>query len=122
MKKLLFILIAFLSIIFVSCQKDSPASLVGKWKVKSGFEKENNVTTSSYVGQAADYVDFKSNGFVEEYIDGSLDEMPYTINGNTVTIDGENWTIQNLTKSSVTLNYLEISGTDRFEMILNLER
>lgn len=122
MKNLLFFTALLLSTAFFSCKKDSPATLQGKWKVKSAFEKENGTTVYSYVGQSVDYIDFKSNGFVEQYIDGDLDELPYTINGNIVIVDGDNWTIQNLTKSSVTLNYLEVSGTARYEMILNLER
>lgn len=122
MRNLLSTIILLLTVTVISCKKENTISLVGVWKVKTIVEKQNGVTTWTYNGVSADYVNFKTNGFAEVRIDGSSEDVPYTVVGNIVKIDGDDWNIQNLTKSSVTLAFVDTSGNSRYESIYNLER
>jgi hypothetical protein len=122
MKNLLSIFILLLAVIVISCQKESTVSLLGMWKVKTIAEKQNGLTIWSYNGVSADYINFKTNGTAEISVDSSFEVVPYTIVGNIAKIDGDDWNIQNLTKSTVTLAHSETIGTNSYASIYYLER
>ncbi len=121
MKKLLLFTMLLATIAISSCSKDSAKpTLVGKWKFVSMIYK-SGTTTDSYIGLPADYLDFKSNGVLESYVDGQTGTTQYTISGNTVTIDTEVYTLS-LAATTATLYFTELSNGVRYETTINLKK
>lgn len=112
-------IVAFSTILFLftfsSCKKEnlSTPTLVGKWKLSKYIYKVNSITVETYNGQSTDYVDFKTNNTYESSFDGEKETGTYSISGSTVKIDGDDYKIENLTTSSVTLSskYVELGTT-----------
>ena len=127
MKKLLLFAMLFATVTMTSCSKSAsststPATLtlVGKWKLV-GYISKAGTTTDTYVGKAADYVDFKSNGTVETFIDGETHNTPYTISGSNLILDGETYTI-GLAATTASLYYSALENGTRYETTINLKK
>ena len=116
-----------------ACHKDKPVqppapSLIGKWGVVNIHEKEIDngaiVYDDIYTGQAADYMEFKSDNTLSFSIDGIGLILNYKLlAGNKVEISGDTLTIQNLTASSATLYQKYNNGSNSFdETTYNLKR
>ena len=117
----------FATVTITSCSKSAsststPATLtlVGKWKLV-GYISKAGTTTDTYVGKAADYVDFKSNGTVETFIDGETNNTPYTISGSNLILDGETYTI-GLAATTASLYYSALENGTRYETTINLKK
>jgi len=124
MKNLSIVLILFFTSLFISCSKgdSTPATLKGNWSVNTVIEKENGRIIDTYNGISSDYLNFKTNGILAYNIDGEIDEVPYSINGNIVTIDSEDYTMTGLSSKTVTLTLSETFGGIRYETVANLKR
>lgn len=120
MKKLLFALV-LVTIGMSSCSKDAATTLVGKWKLVSIVMK-SSVYNNTISGTSADYVDFKTNKTVETYFQGDLSTTSYSINGNSLEIDGQNFTINTLTSSIAVLYSSEGTGSSKTETTINLKK
>lgn len=106
---------------FVSCEKDTvEPTLVGRWKVQKVDYKENGQLSSSYTGQPADFVEFKANGTLDSQVDGTAESLPYTINGNNVTIDGDQFKINELTTTKASLYNENVNLGIRYESYIYL--
>jgi hypothetical protein len=122
MKKLLLFTMLLASISISSCSKDSAKpTLVGKWKYVSTVLKFG-ATTESIIGLPGDYLDFKSNGILEFNVAGDTDTMPYTINGNKVTLDNTKEYTLTLTATTATLYFTELINGVRDEATINLKK
>lgn len=129
----LFAFAILLGILFSSsCKKDDsaapPPSLKGKWNVESVHWKsvENGSVTydENYTGQSTDHLDFRNDNKAEISLDGATDVVDYTLSSNSkVTIDGEEFTIQQLTEHHARL-YLKYTydNTTYDEVTMNLKR
>ena len=95
--------------------------MVGKWKYVSTVLKFG-ATTESIIGLPGDYLDFKSNGILEFNVDGDMGTMPYTINGNKVTLDNTEEYTLTLTATTATLYSTELINGVRDEATINLKK
>ena len=117
--------VAIASMAFItSCTKDKEDLIVGKWK----FEKANMTVTAddpeiqALIDQylvfeiqelneemKSTQVEFKADGtYVATDEEGSNDSGTWEIKGDFITFDGETWTINTLTKSTLILESSEI--------------
>ena len=117
----------FATVTMASCSKSAsststPATLtlVGKWKLVSYISKAGT-TTDTYVGKAADYVDFKSNGIAEAFVDGETTNTPYSIGGSNLILDGQTYTI-GLAANTASLYYSALENGTRYEETINLKK
>lgn len=119
-------------LIFAACKKnnDKPSSpsLVGKWSLVSEniIDVENGigVDTINYTGNAADYVDFRSDHYVYSSVASITDTSAYQIlNNNKVVIDIDTFDIQSLTATAASL-YSKVFDDDSTysKITLNLKR
>jgi hypothetical protein len=131
MKK--FILLSTLATLFaVACNKKDSApeapSLIHKWSlVNSHYLEMDNGTVmedDNYIGTPADYVEFKSDNKFYSLVGGQKDTVDYQLlPNNKVTIDGETYTIQELTMNSGKLYQKNSLSADTYdEVTINLKR
>lgn len=110
------------TVAMTSCSKSSSSpTLVGKWKVVSLVYKTSTFS-DTYTGLTGDYMDFKTNGYVESSLDGDLITYTYSINGSNVIIDGDNFAITTLTTSAATLYYTQGTGSSKIEATYSLKK
>ena len=122
MKKLLLFTMLLATIAISSCSKDSAKpTLVGKWKFVSTVSKYGT-TTENIMGLPGDYLDFKSNGILEFNVAGDTGTMPYSINGNKVTLDNAEEFTLTLSATTATLYSTELTNGVRYEQTINLKK
>jgi len=133
----LFITAIFIAYVFVSCSKskDTTAQLTVTQKIQNKWLVDNLVdhfhdptfdTTVISAGTASDYVDFRTDGKVYTFFDGSADTSTYAVVGDTsilITLIG-NYKIQALTDHTLKLYGREDdpSSSAYFEETINLKR
>ena len=126
-----------LTFIFASCKKNKNTAttlqkIQTKWSVESVIDHEHDPsslpidTTTTYLGVATDYVDFRNDGKVYSYFDGSADTSPYTLSGDTTIIINllGKFKIQSLTDHVLKLYDKEDnpSTSSYFEEYINLKK
>ena len=94
--------------------------MVGKWSLVNVVEKIGT-TTNNYTGKAADYVDFKSNGTIERFIDGEKRTDSYTINGSNLVLNSQTYIIT-LTTTTANLYCKEDVSGSKNETTVNLKK
>ena len=134
MKKLLTIVL-LISMGFIACKKESSTpkttqdKISGKWNLQSAVT--NNYYSGSshiitYTGTAADYADFRNDGKVYSFVDGSYDTSRYAIISDTkMWIDNDStvFDIQTLTNTDFKIYMKEIYGPgDYHESTTSLKR
>lgn len=73
----------------MSCKKDKATTLQkiqAKWSVESIIDHEHDPsfdTTITTQGVPADYIDFRNDGKVYSFLDGSRDTSAYALSGDT---------------------------------------
>src|SRR6188474_1187083 len=117
----------FATLFVTACDKSGPEplpapSLIGKWGVVTVHEKEIDngaiVYDDIYTGQAADYMEFKSDNTLSFSIDGIGLILNYKLlPGNKVEISGDTLTIQSLTANGATLYEKYDNGPNSFDEI-----
>jgi len=123
----------FGTLFLTACDKNGPEpppapSLIGKWRVVNILEKEVDngaiVYNDNYTGQAADYMEFKSDNTLSFSIDGFDLIINYKLlPNNKVEISGDTLTIQSLTANGATLYQKDDNGANSFEeTTYNLKR
>ena len=104
--KLLTSISFLLLVLFSSCKKDEDVTILGNWNGQSLVSKYyinnvlDNTETESMVGLT---VNFKSDGTVVSTENGTTETFNYTHSGNTLTLDGEVFTVQVLNETNLTL-------------------
>ena len=104
--KLLTSISLLLLVLFSSCKKDKEVTIQGNWNGQSMVSKYyvnnvlDNTETESLAGLS---VNFKSDGTVVSTENGTSETFSYTHSGNTLTLDGEVWTVQVLNETNLTL-------------------
>ena len=89
----LIILISSLTLCWCACKKDgnNPSSIMGKWSVVSdstfvGVGAGNHPV--NYAGQAGDYFDFRTDGYIYTKEGTAFDTLSYKfVSNNTLTIE-----------------------------------
>lgn len=115
------ILLALFSSLMVSCDKEKPLTeaIIGKWNVQTEqhiFYLQNIKkfeSTYFYVGDEIAY-EFTGGGSIILYVDGeSMGMLPYSINGNTITLGGGDAEMEwkNVSVDDKVLTWIE-TGTD----------
>lgn len=106
----------------VSCKKDSKEKttaekIQAKWSLVSIVDSETvtggaTPTSSTQMGKAGEYVQFKNDGKAYIKNDGEAEQVvPYTVNSDTqLTLDGDQYTIKVLTDNSLVI-YLKKNFT-----------
>ena len=123
----------FGTLFLTACDKNGPEpppapSLIGKWRVVNILEKEVDngaiVYNDNYTGQAADYMEFKSDNTLSLFIDGFNVIVNYKLlPGNKVEISGDTLSIPNLTANNATLYQKYDNGPNSYdETTYNLKR
>ncbi|MBC6111325.1 hypothetical protein ACFOG5_08890 [Pedobacter fastidiosus] len=133
MKKIRITLITLVTVLgLVSCKKDSvekttSEKIQAKWSITSSVNIEDvppaPKATFTEKGAAGDYVDFRTDGKVYSKQGSSAEEVsPYTIvNDSQVNIDGEIYTIDQLTDNVLVLHSKQVFSTGGYtEDIVNL--
>lgn len=129
-KKTILIALAAFTIL-ASCKKDKDTvkeRLEGTWKIESLVVNDyfgGSLSTDTYVGTSADFVEFRSNGEFYSSVDGVANLSEYGIvNDNSIWIDDAStiYTIQTLTATTFRLYSKETVGSDYYEVILNLKK
>jgi hypothetical protein len=120
---------------FIACKKESAKpkttqdKIAGIWKLHSSvvdnfYSGTSHITT--YTGTAADYVDFRNDGKVYSFVDGSYDTAAYGIISDTkMWIDTASsvFDIQTLTDTDFKVYRKEIYAPgDYHESTTNLKR
>jgi len=115
----------FATLLLTACDKNNPEqppapSIIGKWGVVSVHEKEiyNGavVYDDNYTGQAADYMEFKSDNTLSFYLDGFGFILNYKLlPGNKLEISGDTLTIQSLTANNATIYEKYDNGPNSFD-------
>jgi hypothetical protein len=121
------LLLLMLTATFISCKKDEDPELTGKWNLDNIVIKEyvnNTLTNTDTQPGAGETIDFQANGNVVLTEPGMpSDTFTYTINGNTVTFDGDTYEIRNLEDNTVTLYYRQDWAVGEYdEVFINLRR
>jgi competence protein ComGC len=104
--KLLTSISILLLVLFSSCKKDKEVTIQGNWNGQSMVSKYyvnnvlDNTETESLAGLT---VNFKSDGTVVSTQGGTSNTTNYSHSGNTLTLDGEVWTVQVLNETNLTL-------------------
>ncbi|MBA2745319.1 MAG: hypothetical protein H0U44_03745 [Flavisolibacter sp.] len=117
MKKIL--VLSLLSVaLFTSCKKDKDPTIKGLWNIES-------VSWKYYVNNALDdsdtevltnaTINFKDDGSAIIVVYGSTETHTYTVSGNTVSFDGETYTMQGLSENSVVLYVKETYAPGEYE-------
>ena len=121
------LLLLLLTATLVSCKKDKDPELTGKWYLETFTVKEymnNQLTSTDTEPGTGETLDFQENGTLVITEPGTSPyTTTYTINGNTVSWDGESLEIRNLEDETVTLFYREDYGPGEYdEIFINLKR
>ena len=125
-----------LTFIFESCKKKDTATTLqkiqAKWSIESVIDHEHDPsslpidTTVTTLGVATDYIDFRSDGKVYSFFDGSADTSAYALSGDTSIIisTSGNLKIQSLTDHVLKLYEKEDdpSTSSYFEETINLKK
>lgn len=125
-----------LTFIFESCKKKDTATTIqkiqAKWSIESVIDHEHDPsslpidTTVTTLGVATDYIDFRSDGKVYSFFDGSADTSAYALSGDTSIIisTSGNLKIQSLTDHVLKLYEKEDdpSTSSYFEETINLKK
>lgn len=146
-KPFLFTLSTALTLLFAACEKDKDddtnsdtdvneefvmptgeaAKVMGKWQVTSitvnnHFAGVDHIET--YNGTAADYADFRTDGKLHTYYQGTLDVSNFTVrSARTITIDGDAADVKVLTDNQMIINDQDKTGTFGFtEITYNLKK
>lgn len=121
MKRIILLTVAFISFATImSCSKDDEASLQGKWEYsKQGTVTSGVETLVDYVpvsGCSKNYSMISASTIMDHAFSGtacteSISDLPYTRNGNTLTVTGEGGTltflIKALTSTSLTVYFID---------------
>lgn len=121
MKRIILLTVTFISFATImSCSKDDEASLQGKWEyLKQGTATNGVETLVDYVpesGCSKNYSIITTSTIMDHAFSGStcqesISDLPYTRNGNTLTVTGEGGTltflIKKLTSSTLTVYYID---------------
>ena len=124
--KLLTSISILLLVLFSSCKKDKEVTLQGNWNGQSMVTKYyiNNVLDDTETVSLSDLsVNFKSDGTVVSTQSGMTETSNYTHSGNTLTIDGEVFTVQVLNETNLTLYTKTTYAPGEYdETVLNFTR
>ena len=131
MKKF-FLSAAIATLFTVACNKKDSApeapSLIHKWSLVSShyLEMDNGtvVGDDNYIGTTTDYLEFKTDNKVYSLINGQNDIADYQLLPDSkVTIDGDAYTIEELTINSARLyQKYSLSADGYVEVTINLKR
>ncbi len=137
-------LLALASVSFTACKKekiedtDPPnpdfvlpvgeaAKILGKWQIKTitindHYAGADHIKT--YQGTSADYVEFRTDGKMHTFFNGSLDVSNYTVKSTKqITIDTDPATILLMTDTQLKFSSKDETGTFGFtEIIYDLMR
>ena len=136
MKKIILLAVALVSLASItSCSKDDDASLQGKWvEFKSGELVNGQEVLEDVIpdddGCQQDYTQVTANSLIfhefddfgsgcEEFIG---DPIPYTREGNIITVDGQDSEIKSLTGSTLKLYTVYDFGGITYTSITVLKR
>ncbi len=125
LKKILVVILASASV-FASCKKTGTLNkttsqkVLGKWSYVSNITVEYNAgvaTPYSYPVSAADYIDFRNDGKVYDYSQGTYDTTTYSIvNDSLLKVDNYTLQIKTLTAKTFVIYSKEyFNGTDSSE-------
>ncbi len=116
----------------VACQKDDqPApgnstltKMRAKWNVQNiVMDFPDDAYDSTYTGQTSDYLDFRADNKVYTQIDGDKDTLVYTlVNDNTLVVDGDTTSIQQLTGSQFTIRETFVEAGDTSVVTYHLNK
>ena len=124
--KLLTTISIFLLVLFSSCKKDKEITIQGNWNGQSLVSKYyvNNVLEDTETESLAGVtVNFKSDGTVVSTENGVSETSSYTYSGNTLTLDGEVFTVQVLNESSLVLyEKTPIATGEYYEITISFTR
>jgi len=102
-------------ILGTSCTKknDAPTSILGKWNIKidssftgGGFANHE----ASYVGQAGDFFNFNSDGYIYIKENSIFDTLNYTLSSGSLMVQNFGYGEGKCQVSSSTTNSLKISS------------
>ena len=125
-----------ISLSFMACKKESPATqvkttqekLLGKWNLVSEVTNDyyggsSHLTTYNF--QPGDYTEFKNDGKFTEYKSGTFDTYDYGIIDDSkiwMLLTNNIYELKILTASDLQLYKKEISGTDYYESTLTMKK
>ena len=111
--------------LFTACKKTETAAtttaqkILGKWTYVSDvytYYSQGTSKTTTTLGNASDYSDFRVNGKVYTQFHNSLDTSDYKIiNDNKISIDGDTSLIKTLTATSFIAYNKRVSVRDSSE-------
>ncbi len=92
MKKKMLFLSTIIIMLLNACKKDEATTqekIIANWKIQNimGTSVSGGTSTSTnYVGQPSDYIDFRADNKVYTSVNGTVDTASYSVAGNNVTI------------------------------------
>src|SRR5687768_7881088 len=121
------LLLLLLTATLASCKKDKDPELTGKWLLETITIKEymnNTLTNTDTEYGSGEALDFQENGTLVITEPGSSPfTTTYSINGSTVTFDGDTYEIRNLEDNTVTLFIRDDYAPGEYdEAFINLKR
>lgn len=99
-----------------------------KWNFISSNDNYVSATgtidsTDFYLGEAGDYMDFRSDNTLIFYDKGDYDTVMYKIIGDTkLTLDSDTFTINTLTEKDFIFTYSDRSSTPFYDNVVTLKR
>ncbi|WP_113661305.1 lipocalin family protein [Pedobacter nanyangensis] len=123
MKNSLILMLTLASIIaLTACKKDKFADkptqekILGRWKFVSLTTEITMppapVQTNTEHGSEGDYFDFRTDGKLYWHIGGQEESYSYSIaNENMLIIDGESYTIKELTEQKLVIEFVSTTAT-----------
>ena len=117
------LLLASFTVLLIACKKDNDddagkataATIQGKWQIDSitiTQEFNGNLSTVTYVGKEADYIEFGSDGNMRTYFQNKNNVSTYKVrNDSIVTIGGDSGSIEELTDKKFTLRTRAEAGS-----------
>ena len=115
MKKSIYLLTTIFTLLFItSCSSDDDkgsVSILGKWYIHSFIYEGETELHENECATKKDQVEFKDNGSIVKYIydedcDLYSNQQEWSKNGNTLIIDGEEFSVIELTNSTLKLKDL----------------
>ena len=93
-----------------SCSKDKTdkpvdtASIQGRWNITSIVTVEPNDETGTYMGQAGDFIEFKTDGTVTSSVDGSeVTQNYHLVDSKHIDFDGDVTEIKELSSNKMVI-------------------
>jgi hypothetical protein len=132
MLKTISMVMVLAAITFASCKKDKEKTtqekIVGRWKIESLVVNDmtsGTLTTNTYTGTAADFIEFRNDGTANTSVDGTTDNMAWGIISDAkVWMDSPSdiYDIKVLTDTKLVIYSKETYGADYYEVSINLKK